>query len=207
MSTAADVSDLMRRMVKGTAAEVRRQAALSRAHRLQPCRTGLSDAEARLYTAVTDYVREEFDRAEALANAKAGGHGRFRADASPAVSRLVEVLRRGGQHAAAIAFTASELDADDIADLDDAPEQEAEAAEVRILDQATAARSIVELAAVRRWRAADDADCCNLFSAASLLSAVRVRIGLFNSLIPLCGVLWSPLRDNGAAPQPAGFGC
>ena len=39
--------------------------------------------------------------------------------------RELEVLQRGGQHAAAIAFTAPELDADDIADLDDAPEQEA----------------------------------------------------------------------------------
>ena len=33
----------------------------------------LSDAEAGLYTAVTDYVREEFNRAEALANAKRAG--------------------------------------------------------------------------------------------------------------------------------------
>ena len=129
----------------------------------------LSDAEARLYTAVTDYVREEFNRAEALANAKRAGTVGFaltllqrRLASSPEAiyqslrrrrerleSRLrdLEVLRRGGQHAAAIAFTAPELDADDIADLDDAPEQEAEDAEARILDQATAARSIVELKA------------------------------------------------------------
>ena len=33
----------------------------------------LSDEEARLYTAVTDYVREEFNRADALANAKRAG--------------------------------------------------------------------------------------------------------------------------------------
>ena len=61
--------------------------------------------------------------------------------------RELEVLQRGGQHPAAIAFTAPDLDADDIADLDDAPEQEAEDAEAHILDQATAARSIVELKA------------------------------------------------------------
>ena len=46
-----------------------------------------------------------------------------------------------------IAFTAPELDADDVEDLDDAPEQEVEDAEARILDQATDARSIVELKA------------------------------------------------------------
>ena len=129
----------------------------------------LSEAEARLYTAVTDYVREEFNRAEALANAKRAGTVGFaltllqrRLASSPEAiyqslrrrrerleSRLreLEVLQRGGQHAAAIAFTAPELDADDIADLDDAPEQEAEDAEAHILDQATAARSIVELKA------------------------------------------------------------
>ena len=61
--------------------------------------------------------------------------------------RELEVLQRGGQHTPAMAFTAPELDVDDIADLDDAPEQEAEDAEARILDQATAARSIVELKA------------------------------------------------------------
>ena len=38
-------------------------------------------------------------------------------------------------------------DADDVEDLDDVPEQEVEDAEARILDQATAARSIVELKA------------------------------------------------------------
>ena len=165
---AADVSDLMRRMVKERLLKFDGKPLFpERIAYTVPYR--LSEAEARLYTAVTDYVREEFNRAEALANAKRAGTVGFaltllqrRLASSPEAiyqslrrrrerleSRLreLEVLQRGGQQPAAIAFTAPELDADDIADLDDAPEQEAEDAEAHILDQATAARSIVELKA------------------------------------------------------------
>ncbi len=69
---AADVSDLMRRMVKERLLK-------SDGKPLFPERIAytvpyrLSDAEARLYTAVTDYVREEFNRAEAPANARRAG--------------------------------------------------------------------------------------------------------------------------------------
>lgn len=129
----------------------------------------LSEEEARLYAAVTDYVRDEFSRADALANArraKAGGHGRLRADDSAAASseasyqslrrrrerlegrlRELEILQRGGQPSGAFPFTIPELDADDLDEFDDAPEQEVEDTEARILDQATAARSIAELKA------------------------------------------------------------
>jgi hypothetical protein len=64
-----DVSDLMRRMVKETCSS-------STAGRSFPERIAytvpykLSDAEAQLYRAVTDYVRDEFNRAEALHNDK-----------------------------------------------------------------------------------------------------------------------------------------
>src|SRR5512147_3344005 len=68
----ADVSDLMRRMVKerllkfdGTPLFPERIAYTV------PYR--LSDAEAQLYQAVTTYVREEFNRAEALQNDKRAG--------------------------------------------------------------------------------------------------------------------------------------
>lgn len=61
--------------------------------------------------------------------------------------RELEVQQRGGQPPAVVAFTVPELDPDDVEDLDDAPEQEVEDAEARILDQATAARSIAELKA------------------------------------------------------------
>src|SRR5271163_888776 len=69
---AADVSDLMRRMVKekllkfdGTPLFPERIA--------YTVPYKLSNTEARLYQEVTDYVREEFNRAEALANDKRAG--------------------------------------------------------------------------------------------------------------------------------------
>ena len=69
---AADVSDLMRRMVKERLLKFDGKPLFpERIAYTVPYR--LSEAEARLYTAVTDYVREEFNRAEALANAKRAG--------------------------------------------------------------------------------------------------------------------------------------
>src|SRR5215472_12951278 len=68
----ADVSDLMRRMVKekllkfdGTPLFPER-IAYTQGYKL-------SDPEARLYKEVTEYVREEFNRAEALQNDKRAG--------------------------------------------------------------------------------------------------------------------------------------
>ncbi len=80
----ADVSDLMRRMVKerlltfeGTPLFPERVA-----HTI-PYR--LSDEEAHLYDAVSTYVREEFNRAEALKNhQRAGAVGFADAAATPA---------------------------------------------------------------------------------------------------------------------------
>ena len=114
----ADVSDLMRRMVKERLLKFDGKPLFpERIAYTVPYR--LSDAEAGLYTAVTDYVREEFDRAEALANAKRAGTVGFaltilqrRLASSPEAiyrslrrrcerleSRLreLEVLQRGGQ--------------------------------------------------------------------------------------------------------------
>ena len=164
----ADVSDLMRRMVKERLLKFDgRPLFPERIAHTVPYK--LSDEEARLYTAVTDYVRDEFNRADALANAKRAGTVGFaltilqrRLASSPEAiyrslrrrrerlegrRRELEDQRRGGQPSAAVAFTVPELDPDDVADLDDAPEREVEEAEARILDQATAARSIAELKA------------------------------------------------------------
>src|SRR5271170_4608413 len=69
-----DVSDLMRRMVKETLLKFDGTPLFpERIAYTVPYR--LSDAEARLYSEVTDYVREEFNRAEALANDKRGAVG------------------------------------------------------------------------------------------------------------------------------------
>ena len=160
----ADVSDLMRRMVKERLLKFDGKPLFpERIAYTVPYQ--LSEAEAQLYEAVTDYVREEFNRADALANAKRAGTVGFaltilqrRLASSPEAiyqslrrrrerleSRLCELeeSRRPGSAAS----TVTELDAEDIEDLDDAPGREVEATETRILDQATAARSIAELKA------------------------------------------------------------
>ena len=164
----AEVSDLMRRMVKENLLKFDGTPLFpERIAYTVPYR--LSDAEARLYAAVTDYVREEFNRAEALENDRRAGTVGFaltilqrRLASSPAAihqslrrrrerleSRLreLQVLQRGGQAAIAFAFTGPEFDPEDVEDLDEAPENEIEAAEQEVLDQATAARSIAELKA------------------------------------------------------------
>ncbi len=164
----ADVSDLMRRMVKESLLKFDGTPLFpERIAYTVPYK--LSEAEAQLYKAVTDYVREEFNRAEALANDKRAGTVGFaltilqrRLASSPEAiyqslrrrrerleSRLreMEVLQRGGQAAPILAADLPALDAEDVEDLEDAPDNEVAAAEEEILDQATAARSIAELRA------------------------------------------------------------
>jgi superfamily II DNA or RNA helicase len=163
----ADVSDLMRRMVKETLLKFDGTPLFpERIAYTVPYR--LSDAEAQLYKEVTDYVRHEFDRAEALANDKQAGTVGFaltilqrRLASSPEAIyqslrrrserlqkrlREFELLQRGAA-AEAIAAATPTLDSEDVEDLEEAPDNEVEAAEEEILDQATAARSIGELKA------------------------------------------------------------
>src|SRR5205807_3335381 len=71
-----DVSDLMRRMVKESLLKFDATPLFpERIAYTVPYR--LSDAEAELYKAVTTYVREEFNRAEALQNDRRAGTGGF----------------------------------------------------------------------------------------------------------------------------------
>jgi superfamily II DNA or RNA helicase len=165
---AADVSDLMRRMVKESLLKFDGTPLFpERIAYTVPYK--LSEPEAQLYKSVTDYVREEFNRVEALENDRRAGTVGFaltilqrRLASSPEAiyqslrrrrerleSRLreLEVLQRGGQIAPVIALALPELDAEDVEDLEEAPDNEVEAAEEEILDQATAARSIAELKA------------------------------------------------------------
>ena len=161
----ADVSDLMRRMVKenlrkfdGTPLFPERIAYTVPYH--------LSPQEEALYKAVTEYVRNEFNRAEALENDKRAGTVGFaltilqrRLASSPEAiyqslrrrrerleSRLreLELLQRAGQVSQTLPSVPG-LTTEDVDDLEDAPDNEVEAAEEEILDQATAARSIPEL--------------------------------------------------------------
>ena len=61
--------------------------------------------------------------------------------------RELELLQRGAVVGQLLAVGLPTLDAEDVDDLEDAPDDELEAAEGQILDQATAARTIAELAA------------------------------------------------------------
>ncbi len=162
-----EVSDLMRRMVKESLLKFDGTPLFpERIAYTVPYK--LSDGEARLYKAVTEYVREEFNRAEAMQNDKRAGTVGFaltilqrRLASSPEAIyhslrrrrerldkrlRELEVLQRGGI-APPPAVAGPVLSADDVEDLEDAPESEVEEAEEEILDQATAARTIAELKA------------------------------------------------------------
>jgi superfamily II DNA or RNA helicase len=160
-----DVSDLMRRMVKETLLKFDGTP-------LFPERIAytvlykLSDSEAQLYKAVTEYVREEFNRADALQNDKRAGTVGFaltilqrRLASSPEAiyqslrrrrerleSRLreLELIHRGGA-VPDVGAGVRVLDEDDVEDLEEAPDNEVEDTEEEILDQATAARTITEL--------------------------------------------------------------
>src|SRR5690606_3426342 len=114
----------------------------------------LSDAEARLYKGVTDYVREEFNRADALENDKRAGTVGFaltilqrRLASSPEAifqslrrrrerpekrMRELQVLQRGAV-LQALTATTPVLDAEDFEDLDEAPDSELESAEQEVL--------------------------------------------------------------------------
>jgi hypothetical protein len=59
--------------------------------------------------------------------------------------REMEILHRDGQVSGTTAAQGPTLDAEDIEDLDEAPDAEVEEREAQVLDQATAARSIEEL--------------------------------------------------------------
>ena len=162
-----EVSDLMRRMVKENLLKFDGTPLFpERIAYTVPYK--LSDAEAQLYKEVTEYVREEFNRAEALENDKRAGTVGFaltilqrRLASSPEAIyqslrrrrerlekrlRELELLRRGG-NTQVLPAMAPVLDAEDLEDLDEAPDNEVEAAEDQVLDQATAARTIEELKA------------------------------------------------------------
>jgi len=163
----ADVSDIMRRMVKERLLKFDSTPLFpERIAYTVPYK--LSDAEAQLYKEVTDYVREEFNRAEALQNDKRAGTVGFaltilqrRLASSPEAIyqslrrrrerlekrlRELELLQRGAV-ASALASAVLTLDAEDVEDLEDAPDNEVAETEEQVLDQATAARTIDELKA------------------------------------------------------------
>ncbi|MEI8164900.1 MAG: helicase-related protein [Chloroflexales bacterium] len=229
-----DVADLMRRMVKerllkfdGTPLFPERIA--------YTVPYQLSDAEAQLYREVTSYVREEFNRAEALQNDKRAGTVGFalmvlqrRLASSPEAIyqslhrrrerlekrlRELKLLQRGNVTAEGAedrrglnlsdplrssALSAVDLSREDLDDLEDAPENEVEAVEAEVLDQATAARTIDEL----------KGEIATLSHLEALAHAVR-RSGedrKWRELASLLGEIFTPAAiANHLAEEPAPY--
>ena len=163
-----DVSDMMRHLVKeqlykfdGTLLFLERRA--------YPVNYQLSALEEELYQEVTNYVRQEFNRADALGNNGRKGTVGFalttlqrRLASSPeaiyqSLKRRRERLERRLQEALQAKSDSSislellrylpQLSDDDLEELDDAPEAEIEELENQVVDQASAARTIAELEA------------------------------------------------------------
>lgn len=201
----ADVSDLMRRMVKEKLFKFD-ATPLFPERRAYAVPYRLSGGEARLYQQVTDYVRDEFNRAEALQSDKRAGTVGFaltilqrRLASSPEAiyqslrrrkerleSRLgeLQLMQRGSHQVASVAPSFPEWDDEDIADFEDAPDEEIAAVEEEVLDQATASRTVDEL----------DAEIRSLRRLESLARSVRASgedkkwqelAGLLNRLFAL----------------------
>ena len=164
----ADVSDMMRRVTKEELVKFDNTPLLpERIAETVPYM--LSDGERMLYEAVTDYVREEFNRAAALLNNGRARNIGFaltilqrRLASSPEAiyqslrrrrERLentlgeLELSQRGGDVGQDLDRAGPLLDEEDLEDLEDAPDDEIEEAEGNLLDRATAASTIIELKA------------------------------------------------------------
>jgi superfamily II DNA or RNA helicase len=159
----ADVSDMMRRLMKE---ELYRfdGTPLFPERRAYTASYSLSPPEAALYQAVTTYVREEMNRADRSGDGKRQSSVGFalqilqrRLASSPAAihrslerrrKRLEErlreelVMRPAGSSAL---MRGRDLPSFDPDDLEEAPRDEAEAAEDQVLDEATAAENLDEL--------------------------------------------------------------
>ena len=163
----ADYSDLMRRMVKE---DMRRfdGSKLFPERRAYTVTYQLSDEEAALYEAVTDYVKEQMNRADKLDGKRKGTVGfaltilQRRLASSPEaiyqsivrrraklLRRIEEEMRGGGDRLSEREpYLVREQDMDDIWDAGDALSADAyEEFEEEIVDQATAAQTLRELQA------------------------------------------------------------
>jgi len=163
-----DVTDLMRRMVKENL--VKFDGTPLFPERLAYTVTyRLSNEEAALYEQVTNYVRDEFNRADALESEGRKGTVGFaltilqrRLASSPEAiyqslrrrkekleSRLreEELLKRGAESRSKLERREPTITEEDIEDLEDATDAEIEETEEQIVDLSTAAQTIAELQA------------------------------------------------------------
>ncbi len=166
-----DAAGMMRRLVKENLLKFNGKPLFPERRAYSP-QYELSDEEAYLYKEVTDYVREEMNRAERLAAEGEGRRGTIvgfaltilqrRLASSPEAIyqslqrrrkrledrvREEELRKRGGQVKIDTLSHLGDIDAEDIEDIDDRPETELEELEEEVVDQASAAQTIEELKA------------------------------------------------------------
>lgn len=211
-----DVSDLMRRMVKETLLKFDgRPLFPERIAYTVPYR--LSESEMHLYREVTGYVRQEWGRAEALNDNRRAGTVGFaltilqrRLASSPEAiyqslrrrrERLEKRLREEERVQRGALAAGPTLDADEIEDLEEAPEADMDRIEETVLDNATAAATIAELRT----------EIATLRDLEDLAAAVR-RNGndaKWRELATLLEAIFTPAGLKGRlaeAPQPYGAG-
>ena len=154
---AIDVSDVMRRLTKEELLKFD-GTPLFPERRAYTVNYSLSPQEAQLYQAVTDYVQEEFNRADNLNNERKNTVGfaltilqRRLASSPEAIYQSLRRRRERLEHRLAeeklgkraADYTADMADLDD----DDLPPDEQEAIEEKVVDHASAAATIAELEA------------------------------------------------------------
>ena len=200
---AADVSDLMRRMVKENLLKFDGTPLFpERIAYTVPYK--LSDAEAAALQGGHRLRARGVQPRRGAGERQARRHGRLRAHHPAAAARLVargdlpvaapppraagEPAARAGSCSSAAARSrrvsppaVPALDDEDVEDLEDAPDNEVEAAEEEILDQATAARTIAELKAeietLQRLARSFAALCRDLLRQTKFRSAPRRQLG------------------------------
>lgn len=153
-----DVADLMRRLVKEDLLRFNGRR-LFPERRANTVGFSLSPLERELYDAVTAYVRDEFNRAERLDSDRRRGNVGFAmtvlqrrlasstAAIAASLTRRRERLERRLRVEPAEIAAPPEVDLDDLDEVDDLPEAEANATTEQVVDEATAARTIEELQA------------------------------------------------------------
>src|SRR6266545_1730446 len=166
-----DASDLMRRLVKERLVKFDGKP-LFPERRAYSVEYKLSDEEAHLYAEVTNYVRDEMNRAERLRAAGEGRRGAIVGFALTTLQRRLasspeaiyqslsrrrkrlenrvreeELLRRGAEARIDTTRDVRGMDEEEWDNIDDRTDQEVEELEEQVVDQASAAQTIAELKA------------------------------------------------------------
>lgn len=165
----ADPSDMMRRLVKERLLKFD-GTPLFPERRANTVEYKLSDLEAKLYAEVTDYVRDEMNRADRLRKEGEGRRGAIVGFALTTLQRRLasspeaiyqslmrrrkrlenrireeELRKRGAEVVVDTTATLPKLDEEDWDNIDDLSDEEVEKLEEQVVDEASAAQTIAEL--------------------------------------------------------------